>query len=336
MGSAFPGTAAAQENLSPAASVNEPLKLNVVVTHASGEPVADLPGNAFTVLEDGQPQPVSGFKAVSGKEAATAVFLVLDAVNIRYSQLSYARQQIETYLKAGGGHLQLPTSLILVSDTKTETTGLSTDGNGLSSVLENKVIGLRVLTRSAGFYGAEERLDISLKALQEVIARAGETPGHKIVIWVSPGWPLLSGPGVELSARQEQGIFNDVVRYSTALHRADVTLYSVDPLGAQEGVLRTFYYQNFLKGIRKPSEAVLGDLGLQVLAVQSGGLALNSNNDIGLLIKKATSDTHAEYQLTLPPATAPAAGNSGYHSVEVRLADPGLKARTDQGFYTLP
>lgn len=333
------GMAQAQsgENLSPnRAAAPVPLTLNVVVAPSSGEPVANLPQSAFTVLDNGQPQAIQSFRAVSGKQAASEVLVVVDAVNIRYTQLAYARQQIEDFLKDNGGQLAFPTSLVILTDTKTETTGFTTDGNGLSGVLEQKVIGLRELTRSTGFYGAQERLDISLKAFTEVMARAGEAPGHKIVIWVSPGWPLLSGPGIDLSAKEADGIFAQAVRLSDDLHRANVTLYSVDPLGAQQSVLRTFYYENYLKGLRKPGDAQLGNLGLQVLAVQSGGLALSSSNDVRRLIEKALKDTQAEYEVTLAPETVPADGKAGYHGLEVRVTQPGLKARTDQSFYAQP
>ena len=313
-----------------------PLHLNIVVAPNSGEPVANLPQSAFTVLDNGQPQTLASFRAVSGKDVATEVLIVVDSVNIRYTQLAYARQQLADFLRQNGGQLPFPTSLLLLSDTSLEATPFTTDGNGLSKTLEDKTIGLRDLRRSSGFYGAQERLDISLKGLSQVLAKASEAKGHKIVLWMSPGWPLLSGPGVELTAKESDGIFGEIVGFSTNMHRADVTLYSIDPLGTQEGVGRTFYYEEFLKGVEKPSQAQLGNLGLQVLAVQSGGLALSSSNDVRGLFAKAMRDTTAEYQITLPPSTVAPDGDHGYHSLEVRVAQPNVKARTDRGFYTQP
>ena len=65
-----------------------------------------------------------------------------------------------------------------------------------------------------------------------------------------------------------------MVGLSTQLRQARITLYSVDPLVSNQGVGRTSYYQEFLKGVSKPSQVNVGNLSLQVLAVQSGGLAL--------------------------------------------------------------
>ena len=313
-----------------------PLQLNVVVSQHSNELVANLPQTAFTVLDNGQPQTISSFRAVSGKDAATEVLIVVDSVNIRYTQLAYARQELAKFLQDNGGQLTIPTSLVLLTDTSVEATAFTTDGNGLSKTLQDKTIGLRELRRSSGFYGAQERLDISLKGLNQVLAKAAATPGHKIVLWISPGWPLLSGPGVELTGRQSESILQEIADFSTAIHRANVTLYSIDPLGAQEGVGRTFYYEEFLKAVVKPSQAQLGDLGLQVLAVQSGGLALSSSNDVRALLVRAMKDTTAEYQISLPPSAVAPDGDNGYHSLEVRVAQPGAKTRTDQGFYIKP
>lgn len=332
LSSAF-GQATAQPETPPAPTR---LHLNVVVMPNSGEPVANLPQSAFTVLDNGQPRTMESFRAVSGKEAATEVLIVVDSVNIRYTQLAYARQELAKFLQGNNGHLTFPTSLILLSDTSLEATGFTTDGIGLSKTLQDKTIGLRDLRRSSGFYGAQERLDISLKGMSQVLAKASEAKGHKIIVWISPGWPLLSGPAVQLSANQANSIFQEIIGFSNEIHRADVTLYSIDPLGTQENLARTFYYEEFLKGVQKPSQAQLGNLGLQVLAVGSGGLALSSSNDVRGLLNKAMRDTTAEYQITLPPSNVAPDGDHGYHSLEVRVAQPGAKARTDQSFYTQP
>jgi hypothetical protein len=187
------------------------------------------------------------------------------------------RPQIEKFLRAHDGHLAYPTSLAVVTDTGTQVQpDFSTDGNALSASLEKYEVGLRVIRRSAGFYGAEDRLQISLQALSSLISRESQQPGRKIILWVSPGWPLLSGPRVQLGSKQDQQLFAEIVNLSTQLRQNRITLYSVDPLGAGEGVMRANYYKDFLKGVQKPSQVEIGDLGLQVLAVQSGGQALPS------------------------------------------------------------
>ncbi|MGI4831761.1 MAG: VWA domain-containing protein, partial [Janthinobacterium lividum] len=334
--SVLPVSAIAQDAATPSdPAPRGPIKLNVVVTPSSGEPVANLQQSAFTLLDNGQPQPLAAFRAVTGTQDPVKMLFVIDAVNINFTRLSYERSQIGAFLKANNGVLAEPSALAIVSDTSTETMpNFTTDGNALSKVLDDKVIGLRELRRDSGFYGAEDRLDISLKAFRGLVAQFSATPGRKAMVWISPGWPLLSGPSVQLSGKQEQGIFQEVVNLSTAMRQGNITLYNVDPLGAGQGPLSTFYYENFLKGARKPGDVLPGNLGVQVLAVQSGGLVLTSSNDVKALLQRCVDDTRASYEIAFKPS--PADAPNQFHRIEVKVAEPHLTARTRQGYYAQP
>ena len=318
------------------ASTTGPLHLDVVVTpnSPSGAPVPELPQSVFTVLDNGKPQTIDSFRAVTQGQPVKVV-IVADAVNINFTRLAYERDQLNGFFKSNGGHLAEPTALAILTDTNMEVSpGFTTDGNALSQALLNNQTGLRELRRSSGFYGAEDRLGISLRGFEGLLSRLRAIPGRKVIVWVSPGWPLLSGPGVQLTGKQVNGIFQQIVDISTEMRAANVVLYSVDPLGATQGPASTFYYEEFLKGVRKPSQVYLGDLGLQVLAVQSGGLALSSSNNVTALVQRCVDDLKAYYEITYtpPPADAP----NQYHEIQVKVAEPRLIARTRQGYYAQP
>src|SRR5208283_3740051 len=110
----------------------------------------------------------------------------------------------EKYLRAESGVLAHPTALALITDAGMQVQeGFSEDGNALSTALGQYVVGLRTSRRSAGFNGATERFQYSLTGLQELVAREATRPGRKIIVWISPGWPLLSGPEVQLGEKQQ-------------------------------------------------------------------------------------------------------------------------------------
>ncbi len=307
--------------------------LSVVVTGSSKAPVSGLPQSAFTLLDNGKPQALTSFRAVDSKSEPVKVLIVVDAVNIGFSRLSYARDQIESFLQLNDGQLAQPTSLAIFTDTSTQALpGYTTDGNALGANLKKQTIGLRDLRRSSGFEGAEERLELSLRTLRALLAEQANVPGRKVILWVSPGWPLLSGPGVQLSSKESTGLFGEVVALSTQMRNAGVTLYAVDPLGAEQSPASIFYYQVFVKGARTPGDVAPGDLGLQVLAVQSGGLALSGSNDVRGLLQKAVDDTKNFYELSYTPPPSEAPGE--YHRIEVQVAGPRVTARTRQGFYS--
>ncbi len=304
--------------------------LHAVVTDRKGHPVPNLPASDFTLQDNGQPVPL--LRVSAGSTQPQKLVIVIDAVNSTYTQVSFQRSQLQHFLTGSGGKLPYATSIVIAADTSLRSTpGFTTDGNALNAALQQQTVALRDLRRSAGVYGAEERLDISLGALGKVLDFARGTPGHKLILFISPGWPLLSGPGIQLSSKEESRIYAQVERISSAIQASDSTLYSVNPIGSAENLEREDFYQQFLKGVDKPSRAQLGNLGLQVLAVQSGGLSINGNNDIAKMLQQCVDDAAAPYTLTFTPTSAEP--GSDYHRLDLRVSDPNLKARTATGLY---
>jgi VWFA-related protein len=326
--------ASAQQNTPAALSPGSALDLDVVVTAKSGPPVADLEQQDFTLFDNKTPRPITAFKALTGAQQPIHVILVLDAVNTYYQNIAYVRQQLDKVLHADGGSLPQPTTLVFFTDQGVEMQkSYSTDGNELSTSLDNYSVALRNIHRSSQYQGLD-RFQLSLKALGEIVASQENVPGRKMILWISPGWPILSGPGIYLDAKQQNQTFSSIVGLSTELRRARVTLYAISPLGTNEGVGRSNYYQDFLKGAKKPGDATLGALSLQVLAVQSGGLVFFGSNDVSSLVEQCMDDAKAHYELSFVPP--PADHGNEYHSIEIRLNKPGLTARTRQGYYNQP
>ena len=327
-------SASAQPGDPAAVAAGATIRLDVVATQPSGLPIADLKQQDFTVLDNKTPQPITSFKAIAGSQAPVEVTLVIDALNISYINLGRENQEVTRFLRADGGHLAQPTAIVVLGEQGLQVLGGPTkDGNALSSALSGYDFKLRTIRRSQGFYGAEEKFQISVSALRLLAQRETTRPGRKIILWISPGWPLLSGPGIELDQKQDQRLFDTIVDLSTQMRQADITLYSIDSLGVEEPLGRLNYYQSFLKGVSKPEQVQVGDLSLQVLALQTGGLALNSTA-VADLLKKCVSETQTYYQISFN--ALPAERRDEYHHVQVQLATPGMTARTREGYYSQP
>jgi VWFA-related protein len=203
--------------------------------------------------------------------------------------------------------------------------------------LNQKQFGLRTINRAQGVYGDNERIQLSLNALKQFIGYEAAMPGRKLMVWISPGWPFLSGPGMELdlTSKQRQELFNSIVVFSDALRRARITLYDVDPLGlADAGQYRTTEYIQFSKAVRKAGQAQRGHLALQVLASQSGGRVLNSSNDVAGEIATCVADANGFYVLSFDGLAGD--GPNEYHTLEIKIDKPGLAARTRSGYYAQP
>jgi VWFA-related protein len=320
----------------PLDSTHNRITLDVVVTDKSGRPIPGLQQQDFTLLDNKRSQKIVSFQAVEGGAATVdppvEVILLVDDVNTSPSQATFARDQIERFLLRNGGQLARPVSTVIVTDSgMTIVDTSSRDGNAVIADLRQKKIGLRSIVRSSD-NGAGVRVELSLNALQQLAHYEAPRPGRKLAVWISPGWPLVSAP---LNSRQEQDVFNHIVAFSDRLRQAGITLYEIDPLGvADAGGVRTSLYQDFLKPVKKAKGAQFGNLGLQVLAYQTGGRVLNSNNDVAGEIEACVADANAFYVLSIDGLSGD--GPNEYHALEVKIDKPGLKARTRTGYYAQP
>jgi VWFA-related protein len=313
------------------------LVLDVVVADRSGKPRAGLTQNDFVVRDNGQPRKILSFRAVDGvAEPPVKIILLVDEVNTTFTHVAYERDQLKKFLMQNGGQLTHPVSLGFFNDTGTELQpNSSTDGKALLASFDEHETKLRTIRRSTGFYGAEERFSLSQKNLGMLAAAEAKLPGRKLVIWISPGWPILSGPNITLTTKQEQGLFSSIVWLANALRLARITLYSVDPLGVEDAATtRLNYYEEFLKPVPAAKDAQAGNLALQVLSRQSGGQALNSSNDITEQLNRCVADADAFYTLTVDPT--PSDRPNELHSVDVKVETPGLTARTRNLYYGQP
>ena len=325
--------ARAHQTSAPAAGASGAMRLDVVVAHKNGPPVGGLAQSDFTVIDNKHTQPITSFRAVSGRDSKAQVILILDAVNIDYERVAFAREEIDKYLRAEGGQLTRPTAFGLLTDDGMKLQQqYSTDGNAVAAAVDANITGLREIRRSSQ-YGGFERFDISIRGIQELVQREASTPDRKIVLLVSPGWPLLSSPGIlnALDTKQQKQLFGTLVNLTTQMQRANMTLYTVNPLGTGESEVRASYYESFLKGVSESRKMEPGNLALQVLSVQSGGRAIDFNNDVSAVLRQCVADTQNYYEISFEPA--PADPKNYYHRVEVKVVKPDLTARARTGYY---
>jgi VWFA-related protein len=317
------------------------ITLDVTVSDSMGHPFHGLEQQNFTLLDNGQPRQLVNFRVVdpSADPGAVRVLLVVDMMNNNVNGVARQREQIGEFLNQDGGKLAHPMALgVLTEDGVKIMNGYSLDGHALLDAFQKIDSQLRAVGRSAGFYGAAERLQESINGLQEIADYESKQPGRKLVLLIGPGWPMLANAGIEESDRQRAWAFNTVVQISNSLREAHVVLYSLDPygLGSMGGNGNPFFYQGYRKPVTKVSQAEYPYLSQQIFAEHSGGRALISSNDTLGDINSALRDAGAYYELTFEaPATEKP---NEYHKLEVRLNTPNsdkpnLQVRTNAGYY---
>lgn len=325
----------------PAFAAPRHITVEVVVTGKGSKPVADLEQPDFTLLDNKKPQkldyfqPVTGTAAGPGETITVETIILVDRVNISFEVANDERTRLLKYLRDNNGKLAQPTSMIFFTETGVKLQNATQDGNVLATALEQSDNSLRISRRSQGIQGSAEQAQLSLSALNSIAAVEAKKPGRKMLIWLSAGWPAISGPQFVPGPADHKRFFDSIVDTSAAMLKAHITLYSVDPVGMEAALqFKAGYYEPFMKPVTAIAKAQADNLALQVLVNQTGGRILTASNNIGSQIEDCISDESAYYILSF---TAPEAeGPNEYHGLEVKMGKPGLKARTLTGYYAQP
>lgn len=302
------------------------------------------------------------------------VLLVLDAVNSSVRNLAVQHKEIEKYLTKNRGRIAYPISLVLVSGSGSRveppsrdadilvdelrrlTTGLhamdcgdpSSDGSPKSYTAFGRVDALDSLDRAndtgdsrAGTSGQareakclNQRFMSSVSALNKLVKGQVDVPGRAIVIWVGPGWPLLTGPGFRPdtpAARRKH--FDYLAELSLSLREAQVTLDSVsspDLFRHPEPGAET----SATVAPAAADEADPRDFALPLLVRQTGGQVLSGSKDLAGEIAASINDANAYYVLSFD--AQPAAGVGEYRTLDVKVDKPGLTVRTNAAYFAAP
>ncbi|MDR3742366.1 MAG: VWA domain-containing protein [Terracidiphilus sp.] len=327
--------------LGGAQAASVPAVLDVVVTDKADRPVAGLKAEDFKVVDNKQQRNVIGLREVEGEtpnaDPAVEAVLLVDEINSSFEVMARERKEIENYLLQSAGPLPIPTSFVFLTETELQYQGQpSRDAKVLLANLEKNPNPQRSFQPQGGFQQAVQMREKSLEALNGLALKLRDRPGRKLVIWISPGWEAFPNLSVQKSAKEMDGLFTYIVSLSTLLREARITLYSVDPYGAQRDLARAANseYQPFVKGVASAKQADNGNLYLQVIATQTGGKVLYGSNNIARMIDQCLADAQAFYVLSYDAAVARSANE--YHGVQIQVGKPGLKARARTGFYAQP
>lgn len=311
------------------------VRLDVFATDSLGHAVRGLAQQDFTVRDNGQPVPLTGFRAVDTTTTpnAVSVLLVVDMLNDTTMVVEREREQIGEFLNQDGGKLAYPVSIAAMTESGVKLMqGYSQDGHQVLAAFKGLKNEMRTVGRSAGFYGAAERMEESLVELTQISRHLEQQGGHKIVIIISPGWAMMPMAGVEETNRQRAWVFDALVQLTNMLREGRITLYSVDPF--MLGRTDPFYYTAYLKPVKKMDQAEFPYLALQVLAEHSGGAALTTGNDVVGGINAALRNAGAFYELSFQ--APPGDRNNEYHELRVQIDKPNVKARTHAFYYARP
>jgi VWFA-related protein len=317
--------------------------LDAVVTDKKGDVVTGLTRNDFVIREDGAPQQIQSFDAVtagtSREDATPHTILLVDELNTRFEDMAYTRYSVNLLLHRDGVKLDQPTALYILSN------------DGLH-VLENYTrdpAAIDAALRSHGavlpwrlqhnFYFGLERINLSMAALQQIAIAGTGVPGHKNIVWISPGLPIFSA--LQMPPDGEKQLFNAIRHLSDQLLKARISIYSVDPRGIEAPSLpsnlanNNYAYAAYLSGLTQANNAAFGNLAIQTLATQTGGHAFFGRNDVDREIATSLTDGNTYYTLGYSPSNKDFHGEFRKIRISV-IGRPDLNVQTRDGYYAIP
>jgi VWFA-related protein len=259
--------------------------------------------------------------------------VLIDTINPAESTVASERHDLTMYL-GRAGQLPIPASLVFLTPDGLKIQGQSTrEASVLLANLESNPTSLRTF-QNTGYYSAEALREKSLMAMNVLALKLAKRPGRKLVIWVSPGWAEFIFQSSRMSRKDQENLFSYEASLSVALRAARITLYSVDPNGAEcVTCSRNSYYKNYLKGPSAPKDADHNDLLLQALVAKTGGKVVTGKNDIAGMIDDCLAD--AQHYYTLMFGAPPGTRETTFHEIKVEVDKPGAQTRTRTGYYTL-
>ena len=366
------------------------VQINVIVTKHGGASVPGLKKEDFQVFDNGKRQEIRQFseetRAIlataaplpqgtftnqieqrSGTPAAVTAIL-LDGVNTRFSDQANARQQVIRFLKQiqpedriaiytldSRGlrvlHDYTMDSSDLVAKLAKYPGDIAADVTGQSEVSD--LLGGWLTGSGSSFersFFLNERIQLTLNAIEFIANNLGTLPGRKNLIWVSAAFPLQIGflntsgsgggrGGMSTGARggaggaggaggrsfpsgnQEQRDWTaETDRAVRALNNANLAIYPVDARGLVASA-----------SSRIASRVYRNQATMEELAGRTGGRAFINTNDIAGAIHTAVEDSSVTYTLGFYPQNDKF--DNSFHTLKVKLMEfPHLDLRYRHGY----
>jgi len=329
--------------------------VDVSVLDKDRRPVRGLTGDDFTILENGKPQPVTGFSAIDlpAADAPAPVWSresrpdivrnddfadrrtmiivlddatpmpardgprVIDAARLVIDQLGPddLAAVVYTFNKTKGQELTRDRARLLAAADR------FMSGITGTKIEEGLVVEMPFTSYDPSAFQAYLATIGTLRSLAEALTQLPQR--RKALVFISVGIPLdmrnlaprITAGDHSDSAGQNWALLQDLLAAFTAAERANVNIYSVDPGGLRTNVPTLNDNRDFLKAVSS----------------NTGGFAITDDNDPGPGIAQVFRENSSYYLLGYQNPDPKSEGR--YRRIEVRVNRPGVTVRAREGYF---
>ncbi|HUM06156.1 MAG TPA: VWA domain-containing protein [Terriglobales bacterium] len=339
-------------------------------------PTATLPPNVYSNRPD------------SSRPAGPLVLILLDGVNTAGLDQAYARRQLLDYVRTLKSDQQvaivaLTSDLLLLQDFTTDPQVLkaalekyrASDSTLLARGVPAQISpqmaellawrapallsNLKRMNQEAAVNSTDDRVRVTIAALQALARAMIGYPGRKNLIWVSSGFPLslqLGGKNFALS----QTYAGDLAEASKLLSQAQVSVYPVDA----RGLIANLQQPPGSPGSKNPfdddppgsqivptveslSDGSYGSeeltriaplvteshMAMQQIAQDTGGRAFYDANNLSAAVARGVADGNSYYTLGYYPQNKDWDGK--FRKIAIKTERKDIRLRNRSGYYAL-
>lgn len=322
--------------------------LDTVVTDDRGRPVSDLKSEDFTVLEDGRPQKIIGFRFLQAKPVTQTSaqlapnvvtnapryigngslnVILLDAINSDFSSHAYAQDMLIKYLETGPA-IQ-PTAVYALEGKLTLLHDFTTDTKALRDVLSRfKPLGpthipdvyaaaAGVFNQRGSFQASSQGREVAFNAMRFLAHALAGYPGRKNLIWLADGFPFTLFPdttaGEGVLAIEDYSL--EVAKITDELMNSQIAVYPIDAAGVTQ------------------NDRVSAHTSMLTMSERTGGKTFYNRNDIDIGVRTSIDDGSTYYTLEYRPEGRKWDGK--FRKIEIKVARPGVQLQYRRGYYAL-
>jgi VWFA-related protein len=343
--------------------------LDVTLMDANGKPVNDLRPDEFRITEKGAPQTIMSFEPPAAHMlppadlgrivvnssadlpkigSAPVTLIVLDELNMSFSDRAYARTRTINWLKRQPEVLPQPTALLAINDKDLHVLRDYTQSRATLLDVMNKHTGDVVwrINDDSTSTTTQQNMGAVLNAIDQLAQATRGMPGRKNIIWVGRGFPFVSISDIaDAGGVSSADAVNGQLRYlSDLLLKARVTLNVVGPLISAsqanlfnsqlgQGGTQTLADQTQTDTNMSSSNNGDGALKFFALATASGGHSYSARNDIDAEIERSVDEGSNYYTISYRPTTVSNDPKS-YRKIIVQVTRPGLTIQTRDGYFS--
>ncbi len=162
----------------------------------------------------------------------------------------------------------------------------------------------------------------TLNAMTALANGLAKIPGPKTIVFLSDGFVL----------QEMEGALRSTVGQTS---RAAARVYAIDVRGLNRGASADIGDRAAAEdGVGAPARFDAAADGVNSLAVDTGGLMIRNENNIGRALTRIAEDANRYYVLVYEPQGLKLDGQ--YHPIDVRVKRPGLTVRARRGYLALP